>query len=305
MDNENKKLILTGIAIGAGVGLVLVLLLFPWEDRQGKDSNELVLPRTETPAVPTEANESSTLSAIKVSGPAAPASKKVLSKKEELILQDWKKIVSLARAQDQECRERMPQFLKDPDWVDLRSHLYQDKGQVLSTVGLVVGVVAGREIKGSFEALETLLESGVDYDYGELYAEINQLDSCRQREYLNLIDSGMEAARIYKWNEKERRELIRNILLPLLSSVGQDALIFDVIFVIGILKKLMAQGLVDQQYKDELDGILNQALEDKSQLEEILRGSGPAREKRRLLRQFYWSGKELGPQVQQLMDEIL
>ena len=229
----------------------------------------------------------------------------VLSKKEEMMLKDWRQVLIFAQEQDEMCQQAIEEYLRDPNWVDLQSGLFKDKAQVLVTLNNVIAPMASRRVKGELEVLETLLESGVDFDHGVLYQEIQRLDTCRQRASLNFIDSVMEAARVFNWSIQERQQLVEFLLGQLMAGQKGDYLVFDIIFFNGLAKKLMSQGLVDHRFRDQLDFVLREALEVKAVLEDGLGHLESNQEKRKLLRQFYWTGQNLGEEMEQVLREII
>ena len=103
------------------------------------------------------------------------------------------------------------------------------------------------------------------------------INICRDPKTLNYLITALEAAKKFDWPAKEKKYLVRHVILALFQDILTVPTALNLSFAMHGLNSLLELGYVNDSYRDEVDFLVRETMEHQVTIMERLQPGGSRR----------------------------
>ncbi len=199
------------------------------------------------------------------------------------------------------CEKWLSKYLIDDEYIDVNSHMYQDKDSALWLFHESFSKVLMRKSADEgYVSLENIINSNPKIDPIDYYTKLESLDICRFPKILNFIDTLIEASAQLQWSQEDQKSIITTVLD--IGLIENNPSMEGMLFQLNMVRVLVESKLIPQALGEEINFLVNRLQEHEVTFRKGFGARFSNEENRSSLRDFLSLNRELWHDVKELME---
>jgi len=221
-------------------------------------------------------------------------------------IEKLKQVMQRSKEYDVVCKAATKQILHDRNFVDIEYSPYKDFSRLEEMTKQVVNTAFAKKDFEYWKLFgQALSPASAAFKNGkDALLSFSQLDSCRERDAIVFLDNIFEAIRKYQYDKQQSYIILSLVFKGLLVHQGGYFTANDLIFFEGMLRKSMAQGILDNSFRDRLDHLSESYNNERWELEQSLDKQNSDGNGMPAIALYFRSMQEYGRDMSNLIREI-